>query len=137
MDWSIKTMEIHSRLKIVRKKQGVNQIPFARLVGVSQSAYANYERGATDVPISLAQKICKDFSVSADWLLLGNGAMEAKQLGSAVEEAVCEMRQFMDDNDLRIPPDKQGKIARFLFEEKTAGRQIDAEFLNRISRTVA
>lgn len=130
-------MKIHNRLKIVRKKEGINQIPFAQLLGVSQSAYANYERGATDVPISVAQRICQDFGISADWLLLGNGAMAAEQLGPMVEEAVCEMRQFMDDNDLRIPAEKQGKIARFLFEEKASGRRIDSEFLDRISRTVA
>lgn len=127
-------MSIQARLKAVRKETGKNQIPFAEQLGVSQSAYANYERGATDIPISLAVRICTDFKVSAAWLLLGRGEMHDEQLGPIVEDAVMALQNFIQKNDLRIPAQKQAKLARFLAEEMLQGNEFDGASKDRFFR---
>ena len=110
-------MEISDRLTSLRKSLGINQIPFAKQIGASQSAYANYERGATAIPINLAVKICRDYDISAEWLLLGVGSMKTLDAGGIVEGAVLATRKFILENGLPIPPEKEAVLVRFLFEE--------------------
>lgn len=124
-------MSIQGRLKEVRKRTGYNQIPFARELGVSQSAFANYERGATDIPINLAIKICKDFKISAAWFFLGHGSMEDENVGEIVEDAVIAMRTFSETLEFEISKEKEAKLVRFLFEEMMCGQVLDAETQER------
>lgn len=125
-------MSISDRLTAVRKSLGFNQIPFAKKIGASQSAYANYERGATVIPLTLAAEICRDYSISADWLLLGKGAMKTSNLNQLVEDAVITTREFITDNNLTISPEKEAKLVSFLLEEILSGNEISEERKTRI-----
>ena len=87
----------------VRAAQGLNQIDFAELVGVSRSAYKNYERGASDPPTSLVVQICERYGVDANWLLFGTrrpNEDELNRMAAAIEWAF----NFFEERDLAVTP---------------------------------
>lgn len=60
------------RLARVRAQAQLRQDDFAREHGVSISAYKNYERGATPIPVALIQKVAATYEINAEWLLFGD-----------------------------------------------------------------
>ena len=57
------------RLKSLRKEKGVNQKVVAEAVGITTSAYSNYEQGTREPSLEILVALCKYFGVSADYLL--------------------------------------------------------------------
>lgn len=55
-----------SRLRELRGS--LSQDEMARKFGVSQVAYGRWERGKAEPKFEVVVEICKNFSVSADWL---------------------------------------------------------------------
>lgn len=128
--------DIGKRLAIVREREGFLQIPFAKELGVSQSAYKNYERGARPVPVSLIARICEDYGVSPAWLLLGEGQINSDMNGELVEAAVLAVEKFAKMNDLEPPVERKAKLIRFVYEEVISGRDFGDKELKRIFNTV-
>ena len=129
-------MKLSNRLAFVRKSTGKTQIPFSKELGVSQSAYANYERGASEVPLSLAIKICKDYQISPSWFLLGEGKVKSLEVSEVAEDCVVAILKFVIDNDLPINPERIGRLVKFLFEEKYSGKAETNEDTNRFLNTI-
>ncbi|WP_405405239.1 helix-turn-helix domain-containing protein [Paracoccus sp. Ld10] len=127
-------MTIAKRLVHFRKSLGKNQIPFAEELGVSQSAYKNYEREATDLPISLAVKLCRDYDLSAEWLLLGRSGMTSKLSDDIIERAVTVTREFITENGFDIPPEKEAKIVRYLIRKMSETGEISQDEYEEIIR---
>lgn len=109
-------MTIGKRLAKVRKTLGHNQVTFAGLVEVSQSAFKNYERGATDIPIALAVRVCKDYSISPSWLLTGEGEMISPNYSEAVERAVIKTREYIKEHGYEVSELKEAQIIVAVFE---------------------
>ena len=128
--------DIGKRLAIVREREGFLQMPFAQELGVSQSAYKNYERGARPVPVSLIARICEDYGVSAAWLLLGEGQIKSEMNGELVEAAVLAVEKFAKMNDLEPPLERKAKLIRFVYEEVISGRDFGDKELKRIFNTI-
>ena len=61
--------EVASRLKEVRKDLGMSQKEVAEAIGVTSSAYANYEQGTREPALKVLVKICEVLDTSADYLL--------------------------------------------------------------------
>ncbi len=57
------------KLKELRKIKAVTQQTVATAIGVTISAYSNYEQGIREPSIEIIIKLCKYFDVSADYLL--------------------------------------------------------------------
>lgn len=57
------------RLKELRIKAGYTQAETAQLLGISQPAYANYERGARQADYDTLSKLAEIFNSSVDYLL--------------------------------------------------------------------
>ena len=57
------------KLKLLRKQKGVSQKIVAEAIGVTLSAYSNYEQGIREPSNQILINICKYFDVSADYLL--------------------------------------------------------------------
>lgn len=59
-----------TRLKETREKSQLTQSQTADKLGMKQQSYQKIESGkASDIRISTLANICKNFGVSADWLL--------------------------------------------------------------------
>ena len=57
------------RIKSLREDSDYTQSYVAAFLGTSQTMYARYERGANEMPVRHLVKLCKLYSVSADYIL--------------------------------------------------------------------
>lgn len=75
-------MEMHDRIRELRKKHlHLSQTEFGERLGVSRSVIKNIELDALarpDQKLSLIKLMCKEFSVSEEWLLNGTEPMFIK-----------------------------------------------------------
>lgn len=60
---------MNERLKLLRNQKGVSQKIVAEKIGVTLSAYSNYEQGIREPNIEIIIALCKYYDVSADYLL--------------------------------------------------------------------
>lgn len=68
-------MEFSERLKDLRKQAGLTQVDVAEKLGISQPAYASWERGAKKPTQENLVKIAQILNVSVDYLV-GNSDEE-------------------------------------------------------------
>ena len=60
---------MNNKLKELRKEKGLSQKEIANFIGVSVSAYSNYEQGIREPSYDILIKIAKFYKVSTDFLL--------------------------------------------------------------------
>lgn len=65
-------IQIGKRLRRQREKLNLTREEFAENAGISPQFLAEIENGKKGMSIDTLYKICKQFSISADYLLLGN-----------------------------------------------------------------
>lgn len=76
-------MEFSERLKNLRKQAHLTQVDVAEKLGISQPAYASWERGAKKPTQDNLVKIAQVLNVSVDYLL---GNTENKQTSDVLED---------------------------------------------------
>jgi len=94
---------IGKRIAQVRKRLGLNQVEFAKVYGISQSAFKNYERGVADPPTKLIVSICQTHEISAEWLLMGSGYIDATERKKTRENALLTVLSFLEIRQLELP----------------------------------
>ena len=72
-------MEFSERLKDLRQQAGLTQVDVAEALGISQPAYASWERGAKKPTQENLVKIAQILNVSVDYLV-GNSEEKADEL---------------------------------------------------------
>lgn len=76
-------MEFSERLKKLRKDAGLTQVDVAEKLGISQPAYASWERGVKKPTQENLVKLSNILCVSVDYLL---GQTENKQTSDVLED---------------------------------------------------
>ena len=61
--------EIMKKLRDLREDNDLTQREVAEILGTSQTMYARYERGASELPLRHFTRLCQYYRVSADYLL--------------------------------------------------------------------
>lgn len=74
-------MEFSERLKKLRKEAGLTQVDVAEKLGISQPAYASWERGVKKPTQDNLVKIAQVLNVSVDYLV-GNSEEKTDELDS-------------------------------------------------------
>jgi DNA-binding XRE family transcriptional regulator len=94
-------METYERVKELRKNfLKMSQTAFGQRLGVSRDVIKNIELNALAKPeqkLSLLKLICKEFSVSEEWLLNGNGEMFASneaEYGALIDQIMTGENEF-------------------------------------------
>jgi transcriptional regulator with XRE-family HTH domain len=64
-----------NRLKLLRKSLKLTQEEFASRIGIKRNSYANYEIGRNKPIDAVVFSICREYSVSENWLRTGEGEM--------------------------------------------------------------
>lgn len=72
-------MEFSERLKKLRKDTGLTQVDVASKLGISQQAYASWERGVKKPTQDNLVKIAQILNVSVDYLV-GNSEAKSEEL---------------------------------------------------------
>jgi phage repressor protein C with HTH and peptisase S24 domain len=104
------------RLKKVIQDSGLSLSRFAQQTAVSKNTLINYRDGATSPSADFLEKVCRDFSVSPNWLLLGEGARQGGDSSSGKEgrEAEVEDYSLIPLLESRVKGGPEGEI---LYEE--------------------
>ena len=64
-------INVHDRLKQIRKDNKLTQTEFANMFEMSQSTLSNYEKGLQEISLDMVWKICGEFNISPVWLAFG------------------------------------------------------------------
>lgn len=88
------------KLKALRIEKGLNQQNVADFLGISQPAYANYERQAREADYETLKKLSTFFDVSIDYLL----GKEEKSSGNSndLSNKIIETFNRLDDDKQQI-----------------------------------
>lgn len=128
-------MSIGRRLADIRRRKSLNQVEFAGLLGVSQSAYKNYEREATDPPVALLLDISKTQKVNIGWLMLGEGAPDAESLKKLIERSVLEVELFLSRKEQTLSSQGKASAVSLVFEYLSEHPETSEKFLNSVMET--
>ncbi|MCE8006315.1 helix-turn-helix transcriptional regulator [Aestuariivita sp.] len=110
-----------NRLAAVRNMARLSQEEMSQKLGISRSAYQNYERGQRDLTAHLMLQIYEVFDVDPLWMLEGDTedgknrrheeiAVAYRKIGIAVERRIIE-------RGLTVIPEKKWDAIEFLFDE--------------------
>lgn len=97
-------------LKKLRLEKGLNQEDVAKYLGVTQQAYANYERGARQPDYAMLQKIADFFNVSIDYLIdesidteaISHARQTVKRLLEEQNYPIAEIEEKLDVSYLTL-----------------------------------
>lgn len=78
------------RIKELRRLLKLTQNEFAKKIGVKQSTIATYESGRNEPTYSVIKSICREYSVSEDWLRSGKGSIFLPDISGTVEALAYE-----------------------------------------------
>lgn len=59
----------YPRIKELRLEQGRTQVNVSTMIGIDQSYYSKYERGAQNITLEAIIKIARLYNVSVDYLI--------------------------------------------------------------------
>ncbi|MBQ7277878.1 MAG: helix-turn-helix transcriptional regulator [Clostridia bacterium] len=62
-------MDYRKRIRDLREDHDKTQTEIAQMLGTSQTMYARYERGASELPIRHLIKLAEYYGVTTDYLL--------------------------------------------------------------------
>lgn len=77
-------MSLAERIKTARGP--LSKRSFAHRIGIVESTLGNYEQGQSLPNVDVAARICTEFGVSPEWLLMGTGPMRVGE-GDAPSES--------------------------------------------------
>lgn len=129
-------MELHERIRYLRKEHlRLSQTAFGERLGVSRSVINNIELDALARPeqkLSLIKLICKEFSVSEDWLLNGNGEMEVQAETFSLDDfakqhSATELELNILKAYFELDPDLREQLIRHFKERLSAARKVTKE----------
>ena len=143
-------MKLSERVKFIRNNLGMNQAKFGEIIGVTRSEIKNIELNNLKQPekkIPLLKLMCKEFNISEDWLINGNGTPSlqetnqddnfniqefAKELGATNLEIEILKAYFDMDKSLRkevinhfvsyLTDDTHSKAKEFINDFKTENK---------------
>ena len=76
------------RLRVLREAVAENQAEFCRRVGISQTAWNNYERGRARLSINAATKIREALKIPTDWIYFGDTVVLEAVTPHGIVEAI-------------------------------------------------
>lgn len=101
MDEVINMLSAHIRQ--LRMLRGMTQTELARILGVSKQSVSNWENDNIQPSVEMLVKLCRCFSVSADYMLGLSQRQYLETTGLTVEQ-LSHLQQVVDDLRLsRLP----------------------------------
>jgi transcriptional regulator with XRE-family HTH domain len=85
-----KLKKIGDRIRGIRNATGLNQPPFAKMIGISQSSISDLENGKYPPSMPILLAIQNQYSVSPDQILTGEGFDLSKVKSSEQRPGVAE-----------------------------------------------
>ena len=100
------------RLAAVRNMARLSQEEMSQKLGISRSAYQNYERGQRDLTAQLLLKVYEKFDVDPLWMLEGDTEdgknRRHEQIASANRKIGIAVERRIIERGLTVTPEKNG-----------------------------
>ena len=93
-------LALNDNIKKLRMARGLNQVEFAKILGVSKQCVSNWENDNVMPSIEMLVKIADFFHVSTDYLL-GRSEKRAIEVDSLTDEQIAHI-SFIIDNLARL-----------------------------------
>lgn len=113
-------MNINQRVKLVRKEMHLSQKDFGHRLGIGQAGVSWIEQAGNTLTDGRIAQICKEFSVSENWLRTGEGEMHQKSKQDRLKEIIQEFD--LSDTQAKalrilmsLPPEQRDAIAEAFF----------------------
>lgn len=98
-------MKLSERVKFIRNNLGMNQAKFGEILGVTRSEIKNIELNNLKQPekkIPLLKLMCKEFNISEDWLINGNGTPSLQETNQDDNFNIQEFAKELGATNLEI-----------------------------------
>ncbi len=99
----------------------LSQEEMSHALGISRSAYQNYERGQRDLTAQLLLEIYEKFDVDPLWMLEGDSedgkSRRHEEIATAYRKVGIAVERRIIDRDLNVTPEKKWDAIMFLFDE--------------------
>lgn len=109
------------RLAAVRNMARLSQEEMSQALGISRSAYQNYERGQRDLTAQLLLEVYEKFDVDPLWMLEGDSEdgknRRHEELAAAYRKIGIAIERRIMDRGLSVTPEKKWDAIEFLFDE--------------------
>lgn len=99
-----------NRLAELRKKSGLSQQQFAKIIGVAQNTVSNWENGNRLMDTEIAAQIANYFNVSLDFLL-GRDFKDTESQDDSLSDEDIMFALFEGDKD--ITPEMYEEVKQF------------------------
>ncbi|MGC6589686.1 helix-turn-helix domain-containing protein [Paenibacillus sp. Dod16] len=92
--------DIGQKIKIIRKLNSLNQVDFAKVIGISQGTLSDIESGKSNPSIETLISLHEKFDVNLNWLIKGQHYRNSKKTNISNREGqnVHAERNFMEKN---------------------------------------
>ena len=70
---------IAKRLSLVLEQSGLSLYAFSQKMGIAKATLVSYRDGMTSPSLAFVERVCEEFGINPQWLLLGTGPMKAEQ----------------------------------------------------------
>jgi transcriptional regulator with XRE-family HTH domain len=91
--------DIGYRIKCIRKENNLNQIQFAKSIGISQGNLSEIEMGNSNPSAETLISIRTQYNVNLNWLLTGVAAEDGTTYEDEYEKRLIEVFRNLDDYD--------------------------------------
>lgn len=122
------TETIGQRLLKIRRLEDLTQAQFAKSLGISQRAYAGYELGQRELPISVMINLREKFQIDQSWLMFGEGEPQSVGWSAVAEQATFIILEALAAENLQPPPEKVAKMVRHIFNVLTQVGEVSSSF---------
>ena len=82
-------MTVGDRIREIRGD--MSQREFAEKLGISQSSISGYEKNTRLPDYDIIRKICSEFTVSADWIIIGKQTSERNENYALLEKDYLQL----------------------------------------------
>jgi transcriptional regulator with XRE-family HTH domain len=110
-------MTLGERLKDARKRAHYTQIELGKKIGALHNSISNWEKGRNAPDANTLERLCKVLGVSADYLVLGEGAQHVEDAYNSIEWDL--IRRFR-----RLNPTAKGAILALCAYYKAAAPKV-------------
>lgn len=131
------TGALGARIMELRKFKGLSQAQLGKLMGLSQPALANYEKGQRDPPATFLISLCEEFGVSPSWLLQGVGNMLTQPSDKHYARAIRIAWTYLLGEHGSVDQEKLTSLGNALFHYLMEHGELSETMENQIVKVAA
>lgn len=119
--------QIGTRLRLIRKDQGLTQTEFAKLFNISPRAYQDFESGKRAAPSDFLIDVSMEYDINLNWLMRGLGLRSLSEENNLVFEFVSGLFRYLDAGQYHLTSEALAAIVSKWLSELRQGNQVSLE----------